>query len=221
MLIPLHVDVPMFRWPISNFVLIAAISVVSIYGFLVMGRSDFGPLEPMVLDGWSLNGMIGHMFVHADVIHLFGNMLFLWVFGNAVCAKIGNLWYPLFFLLLGLLSAMTHNVLDGSPGIGASGAINGVVGAFVILYPLNEVRCALLLGVSFPVIDLSSMWVIGAFLLFDIYGAVTDSAGVAYWAHLGGFAVGAGVMLALVASRVITMHQSERSLLDVWGEGGA
>ena len=213
MLIPYQVDVPMSRWPYMNFLLIGVVSLVSLAALMGVGEISG---RQMVLTGWSPAGMFGHMLLHADMVHLIGNMLFLWVFGNAVCAKITNTVYLPFFVALGLVAAATHNLLDGAPAIGASGAINGVVGMYLILYPTNNVSCLWIFGFHGNTFSVSGMWLILFWLLFDIFGAVVGAGGVAYWAHLGGFFMGAGVAALMLARGWITMTQYERSLFDVF-----
>ena len=212
MLIPYQVDVPMSRWPYMNFLLIGVVTLVSLAAFMGVDEMSTGQ---MVLDGWSSAGMFGHMLLHVDMVHLIGNMLFLWVFGNAVCAKITNTAYLPFFVALGLVAAATHNLFDGSPAIGASGAINGVVGMYLLLYPTNNISCLWLLGFHGSTFSISGMWLILLWLLFDIFGAALGGGGVAYWAHLGGFFVGAGVAALMLAAGWIKMTSTERSLFDV------
>lgn len=212
MLIPYQVDVPMSRWPIMNF---ALIGVISLFSLMVMFGGDGQSVRDMVLDGWAPKGLFGHMLLHADFIHLFGNMLFLWVFGNAVCAKITNIAYLPLFLFFGLVAAGSHLTIDGDPAIGASGAINGVVGMYLLLYPLNNVSCIWLFGLYSRSFSFSGMWLILLWLIFDLWGATTGSGGVAYWAHLGGFAAGACIGAVLLSTRMVVPTDSEQSLFDV------
>jgi membrane associated rhomboid family serine protease len=212
MIIPVNVDVPMRRYPIANVALIGLISIISLL-------SMFGGelrTNPLVLDGWSLQGLVGSIFLHAGVIHLIGNMIFLWVFGNAVNAKLGNLVYPAAFLLLGILAGMTHLVMSDGPAVGASGAINGVVGMFLILYPLNNIQCIwFFFGPFGMTFRLSSIWMILFWLAWDILGASLGGGAVAYWAHLGGFAGGTLIVLIGLTTGLIEMTRTERSLLAI------
>jgi membrane associated rhomboid family serine protease len=211
LILPFHVDVPMYRYPISNMVLIGLISLISIAAMFQ------GPLidHPLILDGWGLQGMIGSMFLHAGPIHLIGNMIFLWVFGNAVCAKVGNLAYAGLFLLLGLLASAAHLIMSGAPAVGASGALNGIVGMFLLFYPLNNIRCLFIFLVYVRTFRLSSMWMILLWLLFDIWGALGGGGSTAYWAHLGGFAAGAGLAALGLTTGYVKMLRTERSLIAV------
>jgi membrane associated rhomboid family serine protease len=139
MFIPYQVDVPMRRWPIANFTIIG-LAIATVFWQVSLSEAQF---DELVLDGWRLPGVLAHMWLHGGPFHLIGNMIFLWVFGNAVCAKVGNIVYPFLYLACGLTSAAVHVAFDGGPAIGASGAINGIVGAYLILYPLNNISCLL------------------------------------------------------------------------------
>ncbi|MEM8783303.1 MAG: rhomboid family intramembrane serine protease [Planctomycetota bacterium] len=212
MLIPYQVAVPMARWPVANFVLIGVVSLISMAALLGV---DSDTVETMILDDWSPTSLFGHALLHADLLHLLGNMIFLWVFGNAVCAKFGNGAYLAIFAGLAVAAATVHNLLDGAPAVGASGAINGVVGLFLVFFPRNDISCFYFFIVKVGTFTVSSGWMILLWLAFDLWGAATGGAGVAYWAHLGGF--GAGVALGLLALQTgwIKTTSYEESILDV------
>ena len=214
MLIPLSVDVPMYRRPISNYAIIAVTVFYSLGGF---ANPEF--VREAMLDGSSPGGLLSYMLVHGGFMHLFGNMVFLWVFGNAVCAKVGNGTYILIYIMAGIVGGVAHLVLDGAPTIGASGAINGIVGMYLIFYPLNNVTCFYLIFLPIPpfcgTFSLSSMWIILLWLIFDIRGVIMGVAPVAYWAHLGGFAAGFGIGALLLFAGGIQMSDTECSLADV------
>ena len=107
MIIPWKVDVPQDRWPFVNWLIIVAIIgvfVLQIVTFVAQVNEEQiveGEMGQFVLDGWGLKGLFGHMWLHGGLFHLIGNLLFLWIFGNAVCAKIGNLYYLPIYLLVG------------------------------------------------------------------------------------------------------------------------
>src|SRR5262245_20903051 len=122
LLVPYHVDVPMRRVPWMNWVLIGL--TVLLYPLCVSGDHFTELGEELMLGGRSALGVVGHVLVHSSVLHLLGNMLFLWVFGNAVCAKVGNLAYPFVYFGLAVVVALIAHSLDPSPAVGASGAIN-------------------------------------------------------------------------------------------------
>ena len=180
---------------------------------------DYSPTiyEQMVLRGWTLKGLIGHMFLHANFLHLAGNMLFLWLFGNAVCAKVGNLWYPLIFIVVGLAAGAAQLLLSPAAAIGASGAINGVVGMYVIFYPLNEISCLYRFIFRYGTFAVSGVWLILMWLAFDIWGVASKGEGIAYFAHLGGFAGGFVLASMLLLTRLVTSDRGERTLYEVFG----
>jgi len=177
-----------------------------------------GPIDNYILHGWNIRGLFGHMWLHGGIWHLIGNLIFLRLFGNAVCAKIGNKIYLPLFVLFGLAAAVSHLIFIGGPMLGASGAINGVVGMFLVFFPENEISCLWIwcfpFGRRFSV---SSYWMIAIWFLFDILGAMflAKTVGVAYFAHLGGFASGFAIAVVMLKMKWITMETYEKSLLQL------
>ena len=242
-LIPWSVDVPWQRWPYMNWLII----LVTVAVFLVQlpdlleyrARQnpyvhDLSRPEPdreegvpgitgeLMLDGWGIKGLLGHMWLHGGILHLLGNMWFLLVFGNAVCAKIGNLRYLLMYVLFGVSAGIVHLLWVGGPALGASGAINGVVGMYLVLFPENGIKCYFFFWFilfclrSFVV---RSCWMILFWLSWDIVGALRGSGErVAYFAHLGGFAGGFGIAFLMCQKGWLTMERYEKSLLQIWQE---
>ena len=237
MLIPYHVDVPQDRRPLMNWAVIA----VTIGMFFV----TIEPLNDSVLEAISKDtewipsysfpdilvaygfrpiGMIGCILLHADIFHLLGNMLFLWIFGNAICAKVGNKFYLPLYILLAFISSLLPAIFSTTPGVGASGAINGLVGLYLVLFPLNEISCLFFIMLFFrpigKIITLSSFWIILYWLAFDIGGLVlTPESGTGYLAHLGGFAGGFALGLIFLKTKLIKMESYEKSLLHVFKHG--
>lgn len=138
------------------------------------------------------------MFMHGGWMHLFGNMLFLWIFGDNVEDRFGHGQFLFFYLLVGLAATLAQFALaphSTLPNVGASGAIAGVLGAYILMFPQSRVN--VLLGrqiVAMPAIIVLGMWI--ALQLFSGMGSIahtnetTDSGGVAYMAHIGGFFAG-------------------------------
>jgi membrane associated rhomboid family serine protease len=215
MIFPYRIDTLFKHYPIANWVILAL--TVLAFGLLMGDGLSEEAVEAMVLDGWGPAGLLGHMLLHVGIMHLVGNMIFLWVFGNAVCGNTSNVAYPFIYVGLGLAAAFTHLLFDGEPAVGASGAINGVVGMALAMYPLNRVSMFWLFWLrvgtfQMPLWGLAVVW-----LLFDLYGAVMNSAGVAYWAHLGGFFTGlAAGYLALRMSWVKLTEIDHRSLEEIF-----
>lgn len=215
MIFPYRIDTLFKHYPIANWVILALTMLV--FALMIGGGLSEETVEAMVLDGWRPAGLLGHVFLHAGIMHLIGNMIFLWVFGNAVCGNTSNLAYPFIYAGLALAAAVTHLLFDGEPAVGASGAVNGVVGMALAMYPLNRVSMFWLFWIrvgtfQMPLWGLALVW-----LLFDLYGAVTNSVGVAYWAHLGGFF--AGLAAGYVALRMGWVKLTEidhRSLEEIF-----
>jgi membrane associated rhomboid family serine protease len=149
--------------------------------------------------------LLSSMFMHASWLHLGGNMLFLWVFGDNVEHRAGPLLFLLAYLAVGVVGSMAQILSEAGspiPTLGASGAISGVLGAYIVLFPRNRVTVLLFRFITqVPAIVAIGIWI--AFQLISGFGAtvVSDESGggVAYLAHIGGFAAGAAVGLMLRA----------------------
>ncbi|MCX5634789.1 MAG: rhomboid family intramembrane serine protease [Planctomycetota bacterium] len=183
-----------------------------------------GGIFDYVLNGWTIKGLFGHMWLHGGIIHLAGNLIFLWVFGNAVCSKIGNLIYIPLYVLFGVLAAIMHLIFVGGPMIGASGAVFGVVGMYLVFFWENEITCYwawfLFFGRSFTI---SGYWIILMWLFFNLSGVFCSSVnevrdGVAYFAHLGGFTAGFVAAIVMLKTKRVTMERYERSILQIFSK---
>jgi membrane associated rhomboid family serine protease len=144
------------------------------------------------------------MFLHADILHFGGNMLFLWIFGDNVEDRLGHVGFLLFYLACGAVGAVAHVYADPMsfvPMIGASGAIAGVMGAYFLLYPHSRILTVVFLVVFLDIIEIPAVFLLGVWFLLQIgHGALAAGApggGVAFWAHVGGFAAGLVVGLYL------------------------
>ncbi len=177
---------------------------------LVVFRHGFRPAEPSVLDIFTA------MFLHGGWMHLLGNMLFLWIYGDNVEHRLGRLGYLAAYLGTGVAASLGDGLLrmdSGIPSVGASGAISGVLGLYFLWFPRNRVRVWVFLFPLFAnVIHLPARLVLGFYLIFDNILPVlltSGSGGVSHGAHIGGFA--AGWLLALVLNRVIDRKPELRS----------
>jgi membrane associated rhomboid family serine protease len=138
------------------------------------------------------------MFMHAGWIHILGNMLFFWVFGPEIEDIIGPIRYLIFYLLSGLAATFAQVIINPSsnvPILGASGAIAGVMGAFLITYPRDRIRTLLLLGFFYQITYIPASILVGIWFLIQLFSEVgslvqVQSGGVAYMAHIGGFIFG-------------------------------
>jgi membrane associated rhomboid family serine protease len=147
--------------------------------------------------------LLSAMFMHGGFMHIAGNMLYLWIFGDNVEDRMGHAKFLIFYLLCGLIASLTHIFFGPSsriPSLGASGAIAGVLGGYLILYPHQRVRVLVPLGMFSQITELPAIVVIGFWAVLQFFsgiGSIADTAqtgGVAYMAHVGGFVAG----LALV-----------------------
>ena len=179
-------------------------SVLS-YGLIpsvVLDVKDLAPGLQAVPDSLTL---LTYAFMHADFWHLAGNMLFLWVFGDNVEDAMGHLRFLVFYLACaaaGGLAYLLVNAGSDAPLIGASGAVSGVVAAYLMLHPKVQIW-VLALG-RIP-LRLSAQWVLGAWVLYQIYHAVLSSAGSVAWsAHMGGLLAGA-VLVPLLRRRGVVL----------------
>lgn len=215
LLIPYEIETLRQERPWSNWLIIAACSLVSLAAWFG-GGFESGAVIPFVLDGFSLPGLFGHVLLHGDLLHLAGNMIFLWVFGNAICTNTNNGVYLVTFAACAMVAAVVHVVIDGSPAIGASGAINGIVGVTLAMYPLNRVHLFWVFLIRGGTFACRAWLIIIAWFLFDIFGAATGGGAIAYWAHIGGFLGGLAFgMCALHFGWFQLTEYDNRSLLEI------
>jgi len=173
----------------------------------------------LVLEKFEMRGLLGHMWLHGGILHILGNLIFLRVFGNAVCSKVGNLFYLPIYLGLGVWSGIWHLVFQGGSMIGASGAIMGVVGMYLVFFPKNDITCYWFSFYSIipRAFTIASYWMILMWVGFDIFGAYAGGGRVAYFAHLGGFATGFGVAALMLKMKWVEINpRYEESLFDVF-----
>ncbi len=227
MLLPYRVDVPFDRRPVMNWFVCLAVLGVFVLQILELARffaenpeSDFGlasgAMTQFVLKGWSIRGLFGYMWLHGGLIHLLGNLIFLWLFGNAVCSKLGNLLYLPVYVGLGVFAGLAHLILPGGGLVlGASGAINGIVGMYLIFFPQNDISCFFLL-LWYPVrFTLSSYWMILCWFAFDVWGLLFGTRMVAYDTHVGGFVGGFVLAIVLLKTGRVVMQRDETTLLEL------
>ncbi len=138
------------------------------------------------------------MFMHGGWFHIVGNLWFLWIFGDNVEDCMGPRRYVVFYLLCGLAAAaaqMGVNPASAIPMVGASGAIGGVMGAYLVLHPRAPVHMLLFFGFFVRTVSVPAYFMLGYWFLLQLLGGIptlrADGAGVAFWAHVGGFAAGA------------------------------
>lgn len=152
-----------------------------------------------------IHTLITSMFMHGGWLHLIGNMWFLWIFGDNVENAIGRVKFLIFYLVCGLAAAAAQIAIDTQsivPMVGASGAIGGIMGAYIVLHPRARVKSLLFLLFFITVIEVPAMIILGIWFLSQLLsglpqlGGMSDG-GVAFWAHIGGFVAGAGLIFLL------------------------
>jgi membrane associated rhomboid family serine protease len=155
--------------------------------------------SPGISLGQAFLPMLTSMFLHGGWMHLLGNMLFLWVFGGGVEEALGHFQYVAFYLFCGVGAAIVHTIFNwGSriPTVGASGAISGVMGAFVVLFPRARVTTLIPALFLFFTVQIPAVLMMGYWFFIQVFSGVaslgiSDQGGVAWWAHVGGFLLGA------------------------------
>jgi membrane associated rhomboid family serine protease len=155
------------------------------------------------------------MFMHGGWLHLIGNMWFLHIFGNNVEDSMGRVRYFMFYILCGLIAALTQAFLSPTsavPMVGASGAIGGIMGAYIVLYPRVQIHMLIFLLVFATRIVVPAYWMLGYWFLMQVfsgYGSIgADRGGVAFWAHVGGFAAGALLVKLFSKPELVAEHRA-------------
>jgi membrane associated rhomboid family serine protease len=219
MLIPIGTDIRLRRRPVGNWLLIGL--NVAVY-VLVNGLGNTfveNLLPPLHAGIPTLHEYLSYQFRHGDFWHLAGNMLFLWVFGNAVCDRMGSLNYALFYLAGGVFAGYVFAATNANPLVGASGAIAAVTTAFLVLFPRVHITI-LLWFLIVTMIRLPSMFfIVFKIILWDnvIAPSIDRStlmSNVGYSAHVGGYAF--GLLVALVMLLLRGLPRTQFDLLALW-----
>jgi membrane associated rhomboid family serine protease len=164
---------------------------------------------------------LSSMFLHGGWFHLIGNMWFLWVFGNNVEDSMGRVRFVAFYLLCGLGAAAVQTMLNPAspiPMVGASGAISGVMGAYVLLYPRVQVHMLVVLFVFITRVAVPAYFMLGYWFLIQLVGGAgsfgSESGGVAFWAHVGGFVAGAALVPVFKDRDLVAKHRAMSRVLE-------
>jgi membrane associated rhomboid family serine protease len=215
MIIPIRSDYRRKQTPWVNYALILTNVLLFVLLYVIRSRSVsetyFHEIGAWMLDPTSpsLEQFFSCIFLHASWAHLLGNMVFLWVFGNAINDKLGHAGYLAFYLAGGILAGVGYLLLAGtSPVLGASGAIAAVTGAYLVLLPRTNITLLVLLFYFLLPLQVSSLYFIAIQFAFDsimtLWGSVgPGSGGVAYAAHATGYVFGIAVAAMLLAVRVL------------------
>jgi len=243
-MIPLHDDIPSRRRPIVTWLLIVA-NILAFTYELTLGPGALEtffytwaviPLDITVAWRSLLGGQFDPgafvpvftaMFLHGGWLHIGSNMLYLWIFGDNVEDRMGHLGFLVFYLLAGVAATALQvglNPESSVPNLGASGAIAGVLGAYLLLYPDARVLTLVFLGFFLTTLRISALWLLGIWFAlqavrgFAEIGAAADGGGVAWWAHVGGFVVGmiVGGILRLLTPKRRRNRYADRWYSDRW-----
>ena len=243
---PYKDELPTLRTPIVTFALIAAnvLSWVLIQGAgtdpllqesvctmgaipgRVFGHIPAGSVVPlgrgMVCEVGSVPGwatLFTSMFLHGGWMHLIGNMLFLWVFGNNIEDSTGRFRYLAFYLLCGLAAALAQSVLNPEsriPMVGASGAISGVMGAYIVLHPRTRVHMLVFLGIWITTIAVPAYLMLAYWFILQLLGGLPglgkEVGGTAFLAHVGGFVAGVVLIMVFRNQRLLDLHPDRSSV---------
>ncbi|RLE85922.1 MAG: rhomboid family intramembrane serine protease, partial [Thermoprotei archaeon] len=207
---PLYDENRPLRKPVVNYILIT-LNVIVFFYFYLQGTRVFqraimayGMIPLYLLNGINLHTLLTSMFMHGSIEHLLGNMLYLYIFGDNVEDALGHLGYLMFYLISGIGASLVHTLsiflmpLDlqsyslGIPAVGASGAISGILGAYMLLYPYAKIRTIVLYWYFF-IISVPAYYYIGFWFVYQLMMGVISlrlPIGVAFWAHIGGFVTG-------------------------------
>jgi len=168
--------------------------IVFAYGAIphnIVSLESTQPIHPFLT-------IVTSMFMHGGLFHIFGNMLYLWIFGNNIEDRIGHFRFIIFYLFCGIIAAFSHTLAAADsnvPMIGASGAVSGVLGAYLLLFPYARVHTVIFLGFFVQTVQIPALIVIGFWAIIQIVnGLITqgllNQGGVAWFAHVGGFIAG-------------------------------
>jgi membrane associated rhomboid family serine protease len=214
MFIPLKDLNPRRTYPIVNTLLILANLAVFVYQLtlsgptfqtFVLANAPIPARIPAALAGHAplqaaFVPLLTSMFLHAGIAHILGNMLFLWIFGDNVEDFYGHFTYLLFYLICGIGAELLHVLFNWNsmlPSLGASGAISGVMGAYLILYPRSRILTLVVIFlVPVPAVIVLVFWFLLQFASGVSSLGMAPSGGVAWWAHVGGFLLGMGITSA-------------------------
>lgn len=187
------------RIPTGNYIIILLMSVVFAIQFL--GDPNKIYLTGLILEKASLKALLGHFWLHADLVHIISNLVLLAVFGRHTCIKIGHAKYILIYIALGFAAAGGHILLDGRPVIGASGAITGILGMAVVL--------------SWRKFSPAGPWLIFIWVALSAAVAITGESPIAHMAHVAGFTTGMFIATILIIFNQADYTDTDRSLIRI------
>jgi len=219
-MIPLRDDNPSHTFPYATLLLIGANVAVFLYEISLPTRAiqgfilSYGAIPAAILSDSRVHPgsspfpwitLLTSMFLHGGIMHLAGNMLYLWIFGDNVEDRMGSVRFLVFYLICGIAAALIQIfVLPDStaPLVGASGAIAGILGAYALLFPGARVQTLIFLFIFVRIIEIPALLLLGVWFLMQLLSApASQGAGVAFFAHIGGFLTGMFLMAGFVRRR--------------------
>jgi membrane associated rhomboid family serine protease len=225
-MIPIRDEIPTRETPVVNYLLIAANVLVFLWMFLIPEAAletvvnKYAMVPAHFADGVEMGDILSiftSMFMHAGFLHIAGNMLYLWIFGDNLEDRLGHRRYLVFYLVGGVAASLTHLVTNwGSelPTVGASGAIAAVLGAYLVLFPASRIVTVIPLRFFSRLTVVPAIVVLGLWFILQLFNGVmalggADVGGVAFWAHIGGFVAGM-VMVKLLPTERRPHHVATR-----------
>jgi membrane associated rhomboid family serine protease len=200
---PIHDENPTRTKPFITWIIIIITVLVFIWQYKNNMNEEiiynYGEIPIFILNGERLYTLITSIFLHGNILHIFGNMLYLFVFGDNVEDKFGHLKFLILYFIFGIAGSLTHTFIAYIsesmdlliPAIGASGAISGILGAYIVLFPRARIISIVPSYYFIRIARIPAIFFIGFwFILQFLYGIVGITSGVAYWAHIGGFISG-------------------------------
>jgi membrane associated rhomboid family serine protease len=205
---PVSDVIPSRTVPVVTVGLIIVNSLVFIYQVTLPAPllEAFVSQYALIPASFSWTSVFTSMFLHGGWMHVIGNMLYLWIFGDNVEDRLGHVPFLIFYLASGCAAAILQLVINPFttvPTLGASGAIAGVMGAYFVLYPESRVLTAIFLVFFFDLVEIPAIFFLGIWFVMQVLsgvgslGVASAGGGIAFWAHIGGFVVGGIVGLAL------------------------
>jgi len=215
---PIRDDNPQINKPVATYAIIALNVLV---WFLVQGMGSLS-------NGSAWGGVVTSMFMHGGWMHIIGNMWFLFVFGDNVEDSMGSIRFAIFYLLCGLCAAAAQVAVQPAsaiPMVGASGAIGGVMGAYIMLFPRVRVHMVVILVIIFWTFRVPAIAMLGYWIVVQFIGGLSSmgasGGGVAFWAHIGGFVAGAILVWLFKDEELLLNHpyhgwQQSADAADIW-----
>lgn len=242
---PLRDDNPQFNTPYAVYLILA----LNVFCWLVLQGAGFGEALPQSVCNYGLvpaslqgdyshsactnnlgwAGLLTSMFMHGGWMHIIGNMWFLWVFGGNVEDSMGSVRFAIFYVLCGLFAAaaqVSAGPNSGVPMVGASGAIGGIMGGYIMLFPRVKVQMGIILIVIFTTFRIPAVVMLGYWIAVQVIGGISSSGsggGVAFWAHVGGFGAGAALVWIFKDEELLLNHpfhgwRQQAKAADIWND---